>query len=590
MSDGPSLAQIRNAVASELAATMHALDRIETRVDAVDGNVGRVSSDLQTTRAELVALREEFQEFVGQAARTAAIQRSETVLGNIEAALERDYGHYNQVRRTTIGTLQAFDIGNVSNFTVQQISEELMIQTPRYWLAPALVGLAAWSRDNEDLATKSIEAAFERDPKKTSLFFALVLRRQARMEGATRWLRHYLQALDPHGLTREFVVILEAASQEAFGPAGRALIGDQLRKWNTQLRDDRSIVEAQIGAWHKELDIHRASISDVEFPHISRTSPQWPQFKDLLGRASSHGFTAEKYLSIREEPSMSAHSVQDRLDDILELLVTEFDDEELPYRRDLVFHQAVIDSQGDVARAQEKADAQNVAHEAVADAVSLQTQTAMRREMYGVSVAAQRVAIGGSCDDFRAAVHRYSAEYRSRYLDNVEIDLPNNHSEFAMTMGFPGWKTNTAVPQQQAEASLAETWQATVANYLDSVRFKDQYYYIAGGIAVAALLFMILLMSGGAIVFGLLVFLAAAGGAGFWVWKKKQDCDQKYAAAQRNAQAALEFSIDIYRASVAEFVDAKREFAEEDAKEGQLLKLIDTWPSAVHRQSQERVS
>jgi hypothetical protein len=139
MSEGPSLSEIRRAVAGELVATMHKLDRIETRVDSVDGNVGRVSSDLQTTRAELLALRDEFQSFVMQAERTANVQRSETVMGNIEAALERDFGHYNVVRRTSIGLLQAFDIGNVSNKTAQQVSEELMIQSPKYWLAPGRV-------------------------------------------------------------------------------------------------------------------------------------------------------------------------------------------------------------------------------------------------------------------------------------------------------------------------------------------------------------------------------------------------------------------------------------------------------------------
>nr|WP_313777371.1 hypothetical protein [Mycobacterium sp.] len=538
----------------------------------------------------MLELRDEFQSFVRQAERIANVQRSETVIGNLEAQLDREYGHYNEVRRTTVGTLQAFDIGNVTNKTVQQVSEELMIQTPRYWLAPALVGLAAWSRDSEELATRSIEAAFSRDPRKASLFFALVLRRQARMEAATRWLRHYIQALDPRALTREFVVILEAASQEAFGAYGRQLIGEQLSKWNAQLRDDRNVVEAQIAAWSGDLDIHRATVNEAQYPHLARVSPQWPQFKDTLERASAHGFTAEKYLDIREEPTPLNSSVQDRLDDILEILVTEYDEEELPLKRQVVFHQAVIDNSGDMDRAHAAADEINVALEETLDAVSLQTQTAIRREMYGVSVSAQKVAIGGSRDDFRAAVHRFSADYRSRYLDNVDIVLPENHSEYAMTLGFRGWQTSTDVPQQQAESSLAGTWQQTVRDYLESVRFKDHNYYIAGGIALIGLLLMIMCIANGSVGFGLLLFLAAAGGAGFWVWRKKTDCDAKYRKAEEIAQAALEFSIDIYRATVAEFVDAKIAFGEEDAKERDLLLLIDTWPTIVQNHAQEQVS
>lgn len=587
MSDGPSIGQIQRAVAAEVGAVLVKLNRIEDRVDTVDGNVGRVATDLQTTRSELLALRDEFQTFIVQAERTANVQRSETVLGNVEAALERDFGHYNVVRRTSIGMLQAFDIGNVSNKTVQQVSEELMIQSPRYWLAPAIVGLAAWSRDNQDLAARSIEAAFQRDPRKTSLFFALVLRRQGRAEASTRWLRHYLRALDPRALTREFVVILEAASQDAFGPAGRALISEQLGKWNSMLRDDRAVVEAQVAAWMGDIEIHRATVNDDQFPHLSKTAVQWAQFKDLLERASAHGFIAEKYLAIREEPTLLGFSVQDRLDDILEILVKEFDEEELPYRREVVFHHAVIDSGGDLVRANEKADEINIAHEETLDAVSLQTQTAIRREIYGVSVSAQKIAIGNSREDFRSAVHRYSADYRSRYLDNVDITLGNNHSEYAMTLGFQGWTTNTAVPQQQAEASLAETWRSTVASYLESVRFKQHNFYIAGGIALIGLLFMIMTGAAG---FGVVVFLAAAGGAAFWVWRKKTDCDAKYQQAENMARAALAFSIDIYRASTAEFVDAKLAYSDEDANEGELIKLIETWPTLVQNHTQERVS
>jgi hypothetical protein len=385
-------------------------------------------------------------------------------------------------------------------------------------------------------------------------------------------------------------VILEAASQEAFGAVGRALIGEQLGKWNSMLRDDRAVVEAQVAAWTGDIEIHRATVNDAQFPHLSRTSPQWPQFKDLLERASSHGFTAEKYLSIREEPTLLGFSIQDRLDDILEILVKEFDEEELPYRREVVYHRAVIDTGGDVDRARQKADETNVAHEETLDAVSLQTQTAIRREIYGVSVSAQKIAIGGSRNDFRGAVHRYSADYRSRYLDNVDITLPNNHSEYAMTLGFQGWTMNTTVPQGQAEASLAETWKATVANYLESVRFKEHNYVIAGGIALAGLILMLLMISGGVTGFGVFVFLAAAAGAGVWLWRKKTDCDQKYQKAQQMAQAALEFSIDIYRATIAEFVDAKLAYSEEDMKEAELLKLIDTWPTFVQSSAQERVS
>lgn len=205
--------------------------QLSSQVSQVDYKVESVATDLSVTRDQVSQLRADFEAFVQTHERTRLVQLAETRLGTLKADLEREYGHYGVVRRTSIGILQAFDVGNVRNKTVHEVSEELMIQTPKYWLAPALVTLAAWSKDDKALAEKSLDAAFARDPKKTSLFFALTLRRQGRLAEATRWLHHYFVSLDPHALTREFAVLLEAAAQDGFGAEGRLLVKEHLESW-----------------------------------------------------------------------------------------------------------------------------------------------------------------------------------------------------------------------------------------------------------------------------------------------------------------------------------------------------------------------
>lgn len=204
------------------------INNLGSQIDGVQANLGTVRNDLQLTRSELADLREEFQQFVEEAARVAAVQQSQVKIVDLKAQLDREFGHYSVVRRTSVGLLQGFDVGNISNAVATNVAEELMIQTPRYWLAPALVALAAWSHDRQDIAEKSVQEAFSRDRHKTSLFFTLVLRRQGRMSGSVRWLRHYMASLDPSALTREFAVILEASSCNAFGPEGNELLSAKL--------------------------------------------------------------------------------------------------------------------------------------------------------------------------------------------------------------------------------------------------------------------------------------------------------------------------------------------------------------------------
>lgn len=138
------------------SAVLDAQRALESQISVVSGEVGQVRSDLRLTTDQLQALRREFQAFVDESAKVALVQQSETKVVNLKAELDRQFGHYELVRRTSTGMLQAFDVGNVSNDVVRSVSEELMIQTPRYWLAPALVALAAWSRDNQDIAEKSV--------------------------------------------------------------------------------------------------------------------------------------------------------------------------------------------------------------------------------------------------------------------------------------------------------------------------------------------------------------------------------------------------------------------------------------------------
>lgn len=572
--------RILNSVDRSLNVLGNQVSSMEHVVDAIGTEVGSISSDMTTTRAELTELRARFEEYVVRAERVAAVQRSETVLGNVKADLDREYGHYETVRKSSIGTLQAFDVGNVSTKAVQAVSEQLMIQTPRYWLAPALVAVAAWSRDDRDLVEKSVNEAFRRDGAKTSLFFALVLRRQGRTESSTRWLKHYLRTLDPRSLTREFAVILEATSQEAFGALGRRLVAEQLVEWNRQLRQDPGVTDKQVAVWTKEIAIHRGILDEAQYPHLSRVSPQWGQLKDILEHASAHRNVIDKYRSVRDTPVFLTANVSDRLDEILETLITEYDAEELPFAREVIYHESVIKNDGDVARAKEEADALSEALDEALDLVTLQTQIALRPDLLGTSVSTQQVAVGIGRTDFATAVERFDVGYRARYLEHVDIVLDGQHSEYAINMGFSGWQSNTAVPQHEAEASLANAWEQTMRSYLERVKLKNSTWYIAGAIALVGMLLLIVAPGG---LTGVL-FVAAIAGAGGWAYLRKREADKKTAEALAMREQAMRFSVDVFRAVVAEFVDAKLSYREEDAQSADLRKLIDTWPvdAGVH--------
>ncbi len=547
--------------------------QLDSKISSVKNDVNVLGNLQQATHQDLLELRRQFEEFLDRNERQRLLQLAETRLGTLKSDLEREYGHYDVVRRSSVGTLQAFDIGNVRNKTVLEVSEELMIQTPRYWLAPALVALAAWSKDDEELAEKSVEAAFSRDPGKTSLFFTLVLRRQGRLPESTRWLRHYFVSLDPYALTREFAVLLEAIAQDGFGPDGRLMVLEKLHEWRDLLREESDIVTKQVDTWRNEIETHRGSVDVSLYPGLAQRSPQWASVKDGLERASAYEFLLDKYTNVRDTVTSLSGSVADRLDDLLDTLVSEYDEEELPLRRELIYQQAIIDNDGDADRAKEQAELDVAALDETIDALSLQTYTALRPDLFGVSVSTQRISVGACTEDFTAAIGQYARDYRAKWLDEVEIQLDNDHSTYASTYSFGTWTTKTSTPQGDAEADLKSHWDKVVQEFIEAQTFTPKMVVpqIIGG-AVGFLLGLFFIPAGLILSFGSIALVA------FLIMQKRTKCEAAVAAAEAARDAAKTVSIDLYREVAAEWVDVKIVYSEEDVKESNMLELVEGWP------------
>lgn len=549
-------------------------DSLGQEINHVSIGVGEVRSNLAVTSQELVELRRRFEEYVAQAEKMANVQRSETKLSGLKADLDRQFGHHGVVRRTSIGMLQAFDVGNVTNATTSQVSEELMIQTPRYWLAPALVAVAGWSRDDEEMSRISVLEASRRDPRKTALFFALVLRRQGRLESSTRWLRQYFISLDPAQLTREFVIVLECVTRGAFGPLGITLAGEKIREWNTELRSDHTVVEAQVEAWRSYISTHGQRLGDAEYPVLRQTSPQWPQIASVLESASALPTSIDWFERVRDTQEQRSNVIEDVLDDILEQLVTEYDEDELPLRRDIAYHAAVLEEDGDLDRARARADVVQASLEETLDAVSLQTAAAMHPESLGVGVGTQQVAIGTSREEAATGVGRFTRDYRSRLLSAIQITLTPQHSGYASTLGFPGWTTSTDVPERTAITELTSVWETTIAARREQLRFRIGKYTVPILIAAVVLLIAFVINP----IVGVVVLALAGAILYFIINGGKKQSDAAIAELDRTKDAALGESVRLYRAATAEYTDAGLLFQELDAQEGQLLDVIRAWP------------
>lgn len=164
---------------------------IGTKVDQMTTKVDKVESQMEEVRKDLKKLRKDFLEMMLEQRRTAALEQATTELVSVRQEMDKKFGNYSVVRNTMVGILQATDAALVRKATISTVSEELMISTPDYWLAPVLVALAAWINNNRDLAERAIREAVKRDNEHTSLAMALICRRNNRTATCYEWLARY---------------------------------------------------------------------------------------------------------------------------------------------------------------------------------------------------------------------------------------------------------------------------------------------------------------------------------------------------------------------------------------------------------------
>jgi hypothetical protein len=557
-----------------MSGLQHDINAVIRQVDLVGSNVNTVQTLSVETRGQLLQLRADFDAWRLEAGRTANVQRASTMVGTVRSDLAREFGHHDEVRRSATGLLQAFDSGLVSADTVRNITEQLMITNPRYWLAPALVGLAAWSRGDQGLCERAVAKAYQRSQDKTALFFALTTRRQGRYDASIRWLRHYLKTQDPARLGRDFATVLEAVSQGAFSAAARDMVQEVLVEWRDELLNDEAVISAQVNAWVAEVRSHATSrLAANRYANLATVSPEWPLLETALAGAHAHAPLWDKYHGVLVAELRPSDRLEDAVDDILDLLVTKYDPEELPLRRQLANLEAIIEHDGDLSAAVVTGQLAQAALDETLDYLTVQTSSALTPERIGVSRATQRVAVGACADWFRAAHDQHGREYRSALPSDVRAKFGGAHTVAASNFKLPDWSSSFNRPMPELQASLGAHWDRHTAPWIESLRYNWQRGLIAPSLVVG--LILIVIIAAGAVVAGLVIAALVGGIWALVIRNRHQKSEVAVASAEAALQGAKKESLHALAAARSELDDWQREYRDQDANAAKVHTLID---------------
>ena len=263
---------------ADLTRIAENLSAIHSKIETVNNNVAVVDNHVDTVENELHGLKNDFNAFVKYQILSNRKQVAETRLVKIRQELDKKFGHYDIVRRTTTGILQATDLQLVRKEIISNATEEMMISTPGYWLAPCLVALAAWISDQQDLAERAVKEAISRDDEKTSLFFSLVSRRADRKLACMKWVNRYLMGQNEEALDRKTILVLSAYANGLWGADAEGAVVKRIKMWLDNLETKPGVIDKQRNQWKAAISLLRPQTSaDSRYPYLVKYSPTWPE-------------------------------------------------------------------------------------------------------------------------------------------------------------------------------------------------------------------------------------------------------------------------------------------------------------------------
>lgn len=538
---------------ADLSVINSALRSISSDMSGVHSELGTLNFKQDQLESELVKLADAFADFVEADLKHKALQLAETRQGNLKQDLQIKFGYYAEVRRMATGILQGVDTGVVSDDTLKFTTEEVMIKAPGYWLAPALVALAAWVRSDKSTNEKALNEALKRDDYKTTLFFMLVMRRLTRNDASLKWLERYFMHQNPHNLDREFIIILEAVTTGVFPPASRQLMMTNVKNWLDQLTQGDTFINEQKSQWVKFFEA-MGPLSDGKYPLLEKFSPNWNALENSLKEAKTHDVLNSHFKGIISSSADFSKGVKVQLDEILSLLVTNFDDEELPLQEQVRFNQLIIQMDGDKAAAQAVMDAEKHIFDEQVDFLQLLTNASFNPELSGATKVTQALAVSISQPWIVEAHDTFTAQSRNKIPQTVELAIDD-------------FKTSTKDGSDENE--LVNKQEAFYQNVLETELGKLSFPY--AGVIIGAL---VCLLGFWAFSLHVIAGIVGLGIGGVLIWNAINNHNKAKKQITENVEERKQKAKEVLRGCIAETVDYRKEHSTEDSNAEKVRQLL----------------
>lgn len=236
------LAGVRNDIGSlddDLTEVREAVAGLHRDLGAVASEVRDVAQAVGDVASVLNQLGARFDEFAERYAQDQVRAQAEAELTRLTLEWQSRFAKRRHTRALAHGLVHtlvrdALEHGVVEGAVVEACTGETMLADASYWLAPAVVALAADYLGEAQRARRARSIAYSLDPAKTDLFFALTCSRLGRFTEAARWMDRYLHSIDPDALDEDFQIVLDAVACKELGDEAHAYAEHAMARWAGQ--------------------------------------------------------------------------------------------------------------------------------------------------------------------------------------------------------------------------------------------------------------------------------------------------------------------------------------------------------------------
>ena len=370
-----------DTIEKNLGAVADELTGVITNVNSVNNEVNKVQERVSNLNNEVKGLVKEIRE------NTIISNARQAIMYN-NSIIEKKYGYYDNVRRTTESLINALESpkSQLNLDYLKNLREEILMHNPNYWLSDALAAIISWLNNDKENTDISLANAIQKDNSKTSLFFSLISLKLNRPNTSMHWLKSYLESESPLELDKNFIVILDLISTGIYGDEAKELILNKINEWFKKLNSEPTLRSKELSTWQEFIASFKPE--DIPLPNLEPNTPDIANIKSNLAISSIYVPFSNYIENLLYTPKSNKN-----IDEILSDLIYEYEEKEQIYQNDNLKNQLIISCNGNREEALKLYEKEVNANDNKQDIFSLLTNIVIHKDRYHLSNETLKIAI-----------------------------------------------------------------------------------------------------------------------------------------------------------------------------------------------------